>query len=61
MAVTGRKWCDFFVWTLKGQSVERIRFDEDLWSKVMSKLTYFYVAAVVPELFTERVKRGLAL
>lgn len=61
MAVTGRKWCDFFVWTLKGQSIERIHFDEDLWNKVMSKLTHFYVSAVVPELFTERVKRGRAL
>lgn len=61
MGVSGRQWCDFFVWTLKGHSVERINFDKDLWTKMFKKLQEFYVNAVVPELFTNRVKRGKSL
>jgi hypothetical protein len=61
MAICGRKWCDFFIWTLKGSSVERIQFDEDLWILSLQKLYTFYVTAIVPELFTERVKRGVRL
>lgn len=28
LGISGRKWCDCVVWTLKGMSVERILFDE---------------------------------
>ena len=61
MAVTGKQWCDFTIWTLKGQSVERIEFDEDEWQKMLPTLRHFYTTAIVPEIFTERVKRGLSL
>ncbi len=33
MGVTKRKWCDFIVYTEKGLSVERIKFDSDFWEK----------------------------
>ena len=28
---TGAQWCDFVVYTKKGMSIERIRFDKDFW------------------------------
>ncbi|KAL5010353.1 hypothetical protein ScPMuIL_012658 [Solemya velum] len=61
LAITGRKWCDFFVWTLKGHSMERIHFEKEMWKSMSTKLKEFYVRAVIPELFSLRVKRGLAL
>lgn len=35
MGVSGRKWCGFVVWTLKGMSVEKIMFDEAFWEKMV--------------------------
>jgi hypothetical protein len=61
MALTGRHWCDFFVWTLKGHYVERIPFDASFWKEMSSKLNLFYEHYVVPEFFTERIKRGKEL
>lgn len=61
MAISHRKWCDFFVWTLKGFSVERIDFDPIFWYSMLDKLNNFYISAVIPELWSERVKRGLPL
>ncbi|XP_070202256.1 uncharacterized protein [Littorina saxatilis] len=61
MGVSGKLWCDFVIWTLKGMSVERIPFQPDVWVTMKSQLKSFYVNAVVPELFTNRVKRGLPL
>ncbi|KAK7507753.1 hypothetical protein BaRGS_00000718 [Batillaria attramentaria] len=58
MGISGRSWCDFVVWTLKGMSVERIPFDEGLWQAMLTKLKDFYVGAVIPEIFTHRVERG---
>ena len=31
LGVTGRKWCDFFVYTQKGFHLERIPFNKELW------------------------------
>lgn len=61
LALTGRSWCDFFVWTLKGHSTERIRFDKSFWDQMVQKLNSFYLKAVIPELFSERIKRGKKL
>ena len=35
MAVGGRPWCDFVVFTNKGLSVERVAFDDDYWQKTL--------------------------
>ncbi|XP_052825805.1 uncharacterized protein LOC128248496 [Octopus bimaculoides] len=44
MALTGRKWCDFVVWTLKHpMSVERIYFEWNLWLTMVEKLKTFYL------------------
>jgi len=62
LAISGRKWCDFVVWTCKGISVERIFADETFFQECMlPNLRRFYVEAIVPELFSSRVKRGLPL
>ena len=46
MGDSGRKWCDFVVWTLKGMSVERIKFDEQLWERMFTKLKTFYTGHI---------------
>jgi len=61
LALTGRAWCDYFVWTLKANSVERIWFDQAFCDEMVKKLNSFYLRAVIPELFSERIKRGKAL
>ncbi|XP_045163375.2 uncharacterized protein LOC123527777 [Mercenaria mercenaria] len=61
MALTGMKWCDFVIWTLGGMSVERIEFNEECWLGMLVKLKDFYQHAVLPELFSRRVQRGLKL
>ncbi len=61
MAICRRQYCDFFVWTLAGHSCERIEFDPIFWAECEQKLNSFYLLYVVPEKFTERVKRGKSL
>ncbi len=60
MGVAKLPWADFLVWTPVGCSVERVRFDENLWT-VMISLTNFYGRNFVAELFSRRVKRGKLL
>ena len=61
LAITKRKWCDFIIWTLKGLSVQRIFFKSDFWENMLSKLKFFYVTNVMPEILSSRVKRGKPL
>ena len=61
LAVYNLKWADFVIWTKKGISVERISFDAELWKMMHGKLREFYRTAVIPEIFTERVKNHLPL
>ena len=58
LAISGRKFCDFVVWTLHGYSVEKICFDPQLWQDMSQKLQSFYFNCIMPELWSERVKRG---
>ena len=60
MAIIDRKWCNIFVWTLRGHSVERIPFDNAAWVTMLSKLNNFCIKAVIPELFSEQVRRRKA-
>ena len=51
MAITGRKWCDFVIYTLKRLSVERIYFNQAFWDgELLPKLTDFYENCVGPEI-----------
>ncbi|KAH3800458.1 uncharacterized protein LOC127837574 [Dreissena polymorpha] len=42
MAVTGLPWCDLCVWTENDMHIERIYFNDKLWSDMFSKLSIFY-------------------
>lgn len=49
LAIVDRKWCDFIVYTTKGISVERIRFDSKFWMlQLLPKLTDFYDNCLCP-------------
>lgn len=62
MKVLDLDWCDFVVWTKKGISVERIRFNPDFWMyNMLSQLTLFYNSWFLAERFSDRVKRGKKL
>ncbi|XP_052770940.1 uncharacterized protein LOC128210627 [Mya arenaria] len=61
MALTGKPWCDFVVWTLGGVSIERILFDKNCWENMLVKLKDFYTYVLLVELFCRRVQRGLKL
>ena len=58
MFCTGRKWCDIVVRTLVDFHIERIYWNEDLWSEIFPKLKQFYVTAVLPELAQPRLQHG---
>lgn len=59
MAVTGRNWCDFVIWTRKGISIERIPFDISLWKDILPKLSMFFRDCIVPEIFSRRLQRKM--
>lgn len=50
MGVTGRPWCDFFVYTRHGFHLERIMFDSNLWQQLVGAADYFFTNYVAPEL-----------
>ena len=51
MAVGGRPWCGFVVYTTKGISVQHIQFDKDYWERtLLQKLIEFYDKILGPEI-----------
>ena len=42
MGLTGTQWCDFIIFTSKGLSVERIKFDQDHWNTLREKLCLLF-------------------
>ena len=58
MFCTKRNWCDFVVNTTQDLHIERIRFNEQFWSKAMPKLKQFYYDALLPELACPRHHNG---
>ena len=62
MAICQVKWVDFVVWTKKGLNFERIDFDDLFWSRQMyERLKAFYLYGMLPEIFSDRLKRGYKL
>ena len=41
MAITGAAWCDFVVYTLKGMSMQRTKFDQQCWDNMSDHLKAF--------------------
>jgi hypothetical protein len=59
--VTDRQWCDFFIWTPKGNHLERIFRNEEtdkLWETMKTNMEYFWVNDLAPELVDSRFERG---
>ena len=65
MAITRQPWCDLVVYTTflnhEDIHIERIYFDPTFWEGLKKKLLDFYLYAMVPELLTSRVKRGMPM
>lgn len=62
MALCKLKIYDFVIWTLKGLLVIRVKFNETFWKeKMLPKLVAFFKEAIVTEILTERVRRGIPL
>jgi hypothetical protein len=62
MAIGGRPWCDFVVFTGQGVSVERIFYDEQFWNEnPFTKLTSFYDNCVVPEIVSSVHSLGVPI
>ena len=57
--ITGRLFCDFFIWTLLVHKVERIYPDVRFWETLEKKLTSFFVTNVLPEIMTHRLKEEI--
>ena len=41
LAVTGLKWCHFYVWRADEQHLKTIDFDDEVWGRMKTKLDYF--------------------
>ncbi|XP_070545952.1 uncharacterized protein [Ptychodera flava] len=65
MGILGMKWCDFVVCLIaegaKDVFIQRIYFDNEMFSGIFSQAFTFYKNAVIPEILTERVRRGKQL
>ena len=56
--ITGRPWCDLFIWTPIGTFVERLDYDPTFWDKAYVKLHKFYHEYLLPELANPCYPRG---
>lgn len=62
MAIGGRPWCDFVIYTSQGISVQRIKYDESYWSnELLPKLITFYDNCVAPEIVSPLHALGIPL
>ena len=44
LGVTQAKWCDFVIYTDRGLSIERIKYDHEYWINMKNMLQSFYFA-----------------
>ena len=56
-----KAWCDFVIYTTKGLSIERIKFDREYWTTLLPKLEAFYDNCIAPELVSPVRTLGLPL
>ena len=55
MGVSGRRYCDFFVYTSSGYHLERIMFDDLFWQSLQSSLQRFWQSYVGPEVISPKL------
>ena len=56
MAVTGRLYTDFVIFTCHGNLIQRIKFDSCFWEGMLNKLEWFWVNCLCSELLTKKIK-----
>ena len=56
LAITGKAWCDIFLYTRHGYVMQRIYLDKKYWASLDSNLEFFYINYVAPELVTRELK-----
>ena len=62
LAITGRSWCDFLIYTKCGIAVETIHFNEKFWKeKLLPALVKFYENCVAPEIVSPLHTVGMHL
>lgn len=62
LAIGDRPWCDFVVYTTKGISIQRIKFDRNHWENtLLPKLTEFYDNCLAPEIVSPVHALGLPI
>lgn len=59
MAITGRFWCDFFVYSCNGIFNESIEFDKYYYDELQDDLDNVFSLYIVPELKTRNVENSL--
>ena len=50
MIVTGRRWCDFLVYTRYGIHLERIMFEQQRWLQFYVQAEYSFINQIAPVL-----------
>jgi hypothetical protein len=50
LGVTQAKWCDSFVFTRQGHSLERIHFDADVWQSILTSAEFFFENVIAARL-----------
>ena len=62
MAIGGRMWCDFVIFTRKGVHIQQIMFDKGYWTEqLLPKLEAFYDNCFAPELVSHIHALGLPM
>ena len=59
LAVTGRQYCYFFVFSFKGHLNIRVEFDEQFWVELLDNLDWFFCNFVAPELLLGKMKKNI--
>ena len=67
IGVAKLKWCDFVVYykvddrDICDMEIRRVMFDRDVFDMIVRKAKEFILQGVIPEILTERIKRGKKL
>ncbi|KAL5006729.1 hypothetical protein ScPMuIL_015535 [Solemya velum] len=59
MGITGRNFCDLFVFTMHGHVLIRIPFESDYWDALLEDIVWFWKEYVCPELLTGEISLKL--
>lgn len=61
MALTQRKWCDIFVYSVNGCFKERVYFDTKYFQTVFSNLELFYKLFIAPEIIARAIQKSFSV